>query len=253
MALVKASPGDEGRLRDWLAREPYFNLFLIANLCDGLGENLEVWEQPGVGLLQRHGRAWTLDAGPRPEEFDFAGAACVVASYPPSQVRSFVGRPEAIDPLVDRLSGSRGTVYVQRFAVMRVAPEPIRPAGTPRPARLSDLDALAEIYADAEDLSRPRSAVAEQLSRTWLVEDNGQITAVAARSAQTDRAAMIGGVFTPPEHRRKGYGSTVVHALAASILEEGRAACLFYHNPEAGRIYLRLGFQELGDWKMVIF
>jgi predicted GNAT family acetyltransferase len=29
--------------------------------------------------------------------------------------------------------------------------------------------------------------------------------------------------------------------------------CLFYHNPEAGRIYLRLGYRELSPWRMVRF
>lgn len=38
--------------------------------------------------------------------------------------------------------------------------------------------------------------------------------------------------------------------LMADVLEEGKSLCLFYDNPEAGRIYKRLGFKDIGRWTM---
>lgn len=253
MPLVKCGPGDERRLQELLAREPYFNLFIIANLGEGLGPNVEAWEQPGVGVLHRRGRNWVVDAGPRPEVFDAADAGRIMASYPPPLVETLLGQSPGVATVYDRLEGYRGTVYDQDFAVLREKPAPIPYVGTPRRARPADLDALTAVYANAEDLSRPRAAVESQLPATWLVEDSNAITSVACFSAQTDHAAMIGGVVTPPEHRRKGYASTMIHAMATWMLSQGKAPCLFYHNPEARRVYLRLGFQEIGPWRMVHF
>lgn len=253
MPLVKARPGQEAELQRRLRREPYYNLFLISNLNEGLSDNLEVWlDKAAGGVLMRRHANWTLDAGPTPGAFDFAAAAAIMASFPAERVAGIVGQPEAVDPLHAALQ-TRGTVYEQRFAVMTAPPAPIAYSGTPRLATPADLDALTEFYANAESLSRNRQGVERNLGGTWLVEQDGRIVTAAAVTGQTDQAAMIGAVFTPPVHRRKGYASAVVHAMSAAMHRENLRPCLFYHNPEAGRIYLKLGFRELGGWRMVRF
>jgi len=32
------------------------------------------------------------------------------------------------------------------------------------------------------------------------------------------------------------------------VLQEGKVLCLFYDNPEAGKIYKRLGYVDIGKW-----
>ena len=91
------------------------------------------------------------------------------------------------------------------------------------------------------------------LPTCWVAEQQSEIVSSAYVIAQTGQAAMVGGVFTPPFHRQSGYASALVHAISVCLLAQGRTPCLFYHNPTAGRIYLRLGYRPLGDGRMVKF
>ena len=57
--------------------------------------------------------------------------------------------------------------------------------------------------------------------------------------------SRLRGVYTPPDHRRHGYGTALV-ARAASDLQDRRVRPVLYAqftNPVANRIYDRLGFQ----------
>lgn len=81
---------------------------------------------------------------------------------------------------------------------------------------------------------------------------NGRMIATASTSAEHSESAMIVGVATAEEHRGKGYASAVVEALCRDCFERGKKyLCLFYDNPVAGRIYNRIGFQELGEYGML--
>jgi predicted GNAT family acetyltransferase len=61
---------------------------------------------------------------------------------------------------------------------------------------------------------------------------------------------MVVGVCTKEEYRKRGLASIVVEKLVKDVLAEGKIACLFYDNPEAGRIYKRIGFKDIGMWTM---
>lgn len=254
MPLRKAFPGEEQRLLDFVGRDPYFNLFLISNLKIGLGDLIEAWVQEETGgLLVRRSYYWTVDPGPDPASFDYDAAAAIVNGFGPQMVMGMSGRPEAVDPLYERIQ-YRGRVYAERFAICEGALNPAaHAAGSPRPANPGDLEALVAIYADAGDMSRSRAGVEQMLPTAWVVEEEGAITCAGNMAARTEQAGMIGAVFTPPPYRRKGYASALVHAMAAALVAEGRTPCLFYVNPDAGRIYRSLGFREIGSWRLIKF
>lgn len=80
----------------------------------------------------------------------------------------------------------------------------------------------------------------------------GRMVSVASTSAENSESAMVVGVATVPECRGKGYASAVVRALCLDCFRRGKKyLCLFYDNPAAGRIYNRIGFQELGEYGML--
>lgn len=64
-------------------------------------------------------------------------------------------------------------------------------------------------------------------------------------------AALIGGVFMLPDRRRKGYPTACPMALCCELLRDGIEPCLFYDSPQAGSIYLRLGFEHIGTWRLL--
>ncbi|MEH6891934.1 GNAT family N-acetyltransferase [Bacillus sp. JJ864] len=95
-----------------------------------------------------------------------------------------------------------------------------------------------------------RQAIETNTGRTYYIENNGEILACASTSAENSLSAMVVGVCTHPNHRGKGYASQIVSKMILDFIAEGRTLCLFYSNPDAGRIYKRLGFEDIGTWTM---
>ena len=81
---------------------------------------------------------------------------------------------------------------------------------------------------------------------------DGRLVSIAETSAENTRSAMVVGVATKPEYRKRGYASAVVSALCRNCFDRGKESlCLFYDNPAAGRIYNKIGFVELGKYGML--
>ncbi len=75
----------------------------------------------------------------------------------------------------------------------------------------------------------------------------------AQTTAQNSRSAMITGVCTLPAFEKQGLATHVLMALCQNVFESGlKFLCLFYDNPQAGRIYERIGFHRVGDYLMLI-
>ena len=64
--------------------------------------------------------------------------------------------------------------------------------------------------------SRESLQRSQELGLTWILEDNGAPVAMSSFNAVLDHAVQIGGVWTPPKLRSRGYGRAVV---AASLLD----------------------------------
>jgi uncharacterized protein len=66
-------------------------------------------------------------------------------------------------------------------------------------------------------------------------------------------SAMIVAVCTHSDYKKKGYATECMTKLCRDVLDEGKELCLFYDNPEAGRIYKHIGFVDIGFWMMYKF
>ena len=93
----------------------------------------------------------------------------------------------------------------------------------------------------------------EGISRGYYVEEDGKFVSVAMTTAENSMSAMIIGVATLEQYKRKGYASACMKQLCEDLLQEGKSLCLFYDNPEAGTIYKRLGFVDIGKWSMHMY
>ncbi len=81
---------------------------------------------------------------------------------------------------------------------------------------------------------------------------NGEMISVAKTTAENDISAMVVGVATKKEYRKRGYASAMVaHVCEESLSLGKRFVCLFYDNPEAGKIYRKIGFKEIGKYAML--
>lgn len=120
---------------------------------------------------------------------------------------------------------------------------------------LSDIEEFGKTYKKSEREEQIRR-MAEEMSRGSKAAVggflDGRMVSIASTSAENSESAMVVGVATRTGHRGKGYASMVVSALCRDCFGRGKKyLCLFYDNPVAGRIYNRIGFQELGEYGML--
>lgn len=93
-----------------------------------------------------------------------------------------------------------------------------------------------------------------QMGTTLYIEENGQIISTVATTAETTKNAMVVSVATAPSHRHQGLASNLLLELMDIYIHtKHKSLCLFYDNPEAGKIYLKLGFEPIGQWAMYFY
>ncbi len=96
----------------------------------------------------------------------------------------------------------------------------------------------------------------QKLGRLWILEDKGQPVAMTAFNATSKEAVQVGGVWTPPKFRSKGYGRCAVAASLLDARDEGgvETAVLFTdeNNIPAQKAYEALGFRHIGDYRILL-
>ncbi len=86
---------------------------------------------------------------------------------------------------------------------------------------------------------------------TLFIEEDGKVVSSVATTAETTKSAMVVAVATSEHARNKGYASALmVELMKEYFVKKKKELCLFYDNPSAGKIYLRLGFETIGTWDM---
>jgi predicted GNAT family acetyltransferase len=84
----------------------------------------------------------------------------------------------------------------------------------------------------------------------WLWVTDGEPVSHAAYRATPIRSARIAPVYTPAEHRGRGYAAALVAAMSRDLLQQGRAPLYLYadmSNPTANGLYQRVGFRPVGE------
>ncbi|WP_042143990.1 GNAT family N-acetyltransferase [Paucisalibacillus sp. EB02] len=89
-----------------------------------------------------------------------------------------------------------------------------------------------------------------QKGSIYLWESEGELVSMVNNSRRTRNGASVNAVFTPDEHKRKGYATSVVAALSQKLLDEGAKFCNLYtdlSNPTSNSIYKKIGYYVVGD------
>lgn len=108
--------------------------------------------------------------------------------------------------------------------------------------------ASEDVFHDGLTLQEVASGLQESnVKRTYGLFKNGELVSFASTASECEGLAMIIGVGTRKEYRRHHYASAVVAQLVKDLLNEKKTPCLFYFNPQAARIYLKIGFQQLPE------
>jgi predicted GNAT family acetyltransferase len=174
--------------------------------------------------------------------------------------------PQRFAEAWQRLTGDDFVVQIAErcYKLERLIP-PSDVRGTARLATEADLQVLtdwrmaftaeavpheASSREDVEWYTRQRFAAAPERVGTFLWEVDGQLVSMASYGGPTPNGLRIGGVYTPPEFRRRGYASACTAASCEFILASGRSfATLFTDltSPTSNRIYQAIGFEPVCD------
>jgi hypothetical protein len=87
----------------------------------------------------------------------------------------------------------------------------------------------------------------------WVVD--GEPVSMAATARESKHTGVVAPVYTPPEHRRKGYASAVTAAVTQKVLDEKQYAALYTDlaNPTSNKIYQAIGYRHVCNHHMMAF
>jgi predicted GNAT family acetyltransferase len=105
---------------------------------------------------------------------------------------------------------------------------------------------------------RTRASMERSLKeqRTWVLEHRGEPVACSSFNTAIKEAVQIGGVWTPPELRSRGYGRAVVAASLLDARAEGVTTAILFtpeDNIPAQKAYEALGFRHIDSYRIVLF
>jgi len=178
------------------------------------------------------------------------------------------GTVEATDAFAEawtKRTGTTARVFMsQRVYCLRQVTPPANVPGRMRWAEESDVPTLARWFlgffheAVPEDPPNdPEESARRFLARGRLaVWDTDGIVSMAGSSRGSKNGATVSAVYTPPEHRGRGYASACVAALSQSMLDAGSSFCTLYtdlSNPTSNKIYQDVGYRPVADFAMIAF
>ena len=135
-----------------------------------------------------------------------------------------------------------------------------------RPPRAEERDLLCDwrFAYEIETLNSPDTVETRQHStrvldgqiadgNAWVAVEGQRPVSLSAFNASLPDIVQLGGIYTPPELRGRGYAKAAVAASLLAAKERGvTRAVLFTSNPSAVRSYEAVGFRRLGDYGVVL-
>ncbi|KMJ58217.1 GNAT family acetyltransferase [Bacillus sp. LL01] len=249
----------------FLGEQPAENLFIIGDIeAYGYEKDFQkLWGEFDEGgalkaVLLKYEENYIPYAN---SNFDAEGFANIMLSDPNFNMMSGLKEITAkIEPFVKhRLKRKRQTYYAKCTALSSGLAKTVDTSAVLQ-ATSQDAEKLVELLNSIPEFSdsnitveRKRRGLEEGVSRSYYVEENGRMVSTASTTAENTLSAMVVGVATLDAFKKKGYATQCMVKLCTKLLGEGKELCLFYDNPNAGVIYKRIGFQDIGFWMMYSF
>jgi GNAT superfamily N-acetyltransferase len=275
------TPADAGALEAFLVRHRDTSMFLRANARDaglvfrgGHGEAEYLGRFADGKLIGVAAHCWNgmlllqcpEDTGELAKiVVAHSGRAVTGLSAPLEQVRA-ARKTLGLEDAATRMDGAERFYAVALSAV--VIPSALANGTIEcRPPRPEEYDTLRDwrYYYDVELLGAPPTDETRRQSTTfldrqiaggnaWVAVVEGRPVSLSAFNAALPDIVQLGGIYTPPPLRGRGYAKAVVAAsLVAARDRRADRAVLFTDNPSAVRSYEAVGFKRAGDFSVVLF
>ncbi|WDV44243.1 GNAT family N-acetyltransferase [Clostridiaceae bacterium M8S5] len=184
------------------------------------------------------------------------------------KLEAIIGRVELIDEFANRYSKryklEQKTDMNQRIYRLDKTNEVKKQNGILRLADNKDINELVPWvkdfvkYAGSEislDKARENAIELIDTKRLHVWENDGKVISMVARAKKSDNGIVINWVYTPPEYRCKGYATTCVAEFSSKLLEKNEFVALYTDlaNPISNSIYMKIGYNPVGDSKVISF
>lgn len=183
-------------------------------------------------------------------------------------IPSAVGESDITDPFAENWCCLNNVKVIDRMSLLmyrlvavndvKLAPGKLRLAGVDDGSLVAEWAHAFhdELYTSA-GRNQPEVDLADRIvnNDVFLWEDDRPVS-MAVTSRPTGKGISVSGVYTPPEHRQKGYATSCVASLCRKILDDGYEFCTLYTdavNPVSNSIYKKIGFREICDSVMYTF
>lgn len=280
-------PGDEAALERFLLAHLDSSMFLLSNMRNaGLVDNGEPYSGVYVAALEGNepnneeivavlAHYWNGNIiCQAPVEIDALWRSAVALSGRP--VAGIVGLAEQVNSIADALGimpehcllEGEETLFTLDLADLILPPALQTGSVSSRRMTVDDLDQLSAWRAayQQETLGAPnspqtladaRSAMLRSLNAgtSWVLEARGQLLAMTSFNAALSEAVQVGGVYTPPELRGRGYARAVVAASLRDASNEGVQRAILFTGTDhvaAQKAYRALGFEAVAAWGLVL-
>lgn len=232
-AVVVEEAGAPGRVVAAALQTPPHNLVLshVEDLrsVDALARALAGDALPGVlgprAAARRFAERWAARTGRRPERTMAERIFRLSAVRPP---RPAAGRMRIAGP------GDRGLIvaWLQAFVD----------------------EALGETFEDAGEAAD--RWIAGRGRTLYLWQDGDMTVSLCGVGGATPTGIRVGPVYTPPEHRGRGYASNLVATASQAQLDAGRRFVFLFAdlaNPTSNEIYQSIGYDPVADFERYAF
>lgn len=257
------------RVKDYLLRDEALHNWLLA-LCHGLIHNPESFEEkPLLATVEAEGDIVAVAMRTPPRNLllskiqDFGAIEAIAQNLhltenslaqinaPNAEAKAFAETWQALTSQSYEIKMALRAFQLKQVEKISQATGELRQA-TERDRQLL-IDWFEAFVVEALGIAaiNTERAVERHLQRgtAYLWQDETPVS-MACHVGITPNGAAISLVYTPPEHRGKGYASSCVAALSQTLLSRGHKYCFLFTdlaNPTSNRIYQSIGYQSVGD------
>ena len=110
--------------------------------------------------------------------------------------------------------------------------------------------------AELEAAARENMQLARGNGLLWVLAHGDELVAMTTFNASARGIVQVGGVYTPPALRGRGYARAAVAGSLQHAQASGAVRSILFtaeHNQAACRCYTSLGYEVIGDFGLVLF
>ncbi|WP_342043557.1 GNAT family N-acetyltransferase [Bacillus sp. OTU2372] len=194
------------------------------------------------------------------DSFDARGFAEVMSNDSTFKLMSGLkGITEQIEPFLNQPYKRKRKLYYAKCTKLNTVTNNVDKSNVQQ-AKPHDAQELVELLNSVPEFNLSTMTLERKLrelndgsSRSFFIKEDGKIVSTASTAAENSMSAMVVGVATQEKYKKKGYATNCMLKLCSQLLDEGKELCLFYDNPEAGAIYKRIGFEDIGFWMIYTY